>query len=127
MNRIAEALDIVKRAKTLGDYDSNVIGMAAEVIAEERFGMLKTPTGTKNIDGYIIQNKKKTTVQVKSFSSSRVLRYKGGTFFRIPEKGSKKLIVLLIYSHLAEYEILYNGDADTAGKKKITNRTELLD
>jgi len=31
MSRIEEALDIVKRAKALGDYDSNVIGMAAEI------------------------------------------------------------------------------------------------
>ena len=129
MSRVIEVLDIVKRAKALGDYDSNVIGMAAEVIAEDVFGMVKAPTGTKNIDGHIIQNDVKVSIQVKSFSSGRVLRYKGGTFFRIPENGSEKLIVLLIYSHLAEYEILYNGNTNTAGKKENNkpNRIVRLD
>lgn len=129
MNRVAEALDIVKRAKALGDCDSNVIGMAAEVIAEDIFGMVKAPTGTKNIDGHIIQNGIKASVQVKAFSSGRVLRYRGGTFFRIPENGSEKLIILLIYSHLAKYEILYNGNANNAGRKENNrpNRIVRLD
>jgi hypothetical protein len=52
MSRIAKALEIVKLAKQLGDYDCNVIGMAAEIIAEEEFGMSKAATGMKTIDGY---------------------------------------------------------------------------
>jgi len=126
MSRIEEALDIVKRAKALGGYDSNVIGMAAEIIAEDVFGMVKAPAGTKNIDGHLVQNGVKVSIQVKSFSSGRVLRYKGGTFFRIPENGSEKLIVLLIYSHLAEYEVLYNGSAATVGKKENNKARRII-
>ena len=126
MSRVIEVLDIVKRAKALGDYDSNVIGMAAEVIVEDVFGMVKAPTGTKNIDGHIVRSGVKASIQVKAFSSSRVLRYKGGTFFRIPENGSEKLIVLLIYSHLAEYEVLYNGNTSTAGKKENNKPNKIV-
>ena len=129
MNRVHEALDIVKRAKALGDYDSNVIGMAAEIIAEHDFGMVKVSTGTQNIDGYLVQNGNEISVQVKGFSSGRVIRYKGGTFFRIPENSSQQLIVVLIYSNLAEYEILYNGSTSVAGKKENNkpNRIVRLD
>ncbi|MCH9758848.1 MAG: hypothetical protein K0U19_07060 [Proteobacteria bacterium] len=113
MSRIKEALDIVKRAKALGDYDSNVIGMAAEIIAEEDFGMIKSPAGKKYIDGYIGNY----SIQVKSFSSGRVLKYKGAAFCRIPERKCDKLIFILIYSNLEEYEILYNDNASTVGKR----------
>ena len=116
MNRISEALDIVKRAKALGDYDSGVIGMAAEIIAEDKFGMIKASTGKKDIDGYWYKDDKKTSVQVKAFSSGRVSRYKGGTFFRVPVEGSDFLIVIIIYSCEAKYDVLYNGKASEAGK-----------
>jgi hypothetical protein len=46
VSRVTEALDIVKRAKALGDYDSNVIGMAAEIIAEVQYicdGIIRNP------------------------------------------------------------------------------------
>ena len=126
MNRIFEALDIVKRAKALGDYDSNVIGMAAEIIAEDALGMKKAPAGTKNIDGYVLQNGKEVSVQVKAFSSGRIARYKGGAKFRIPENGSEQLVVILIYCHLAEYEILYSGNAQVAGKKENNKSTRIV-
>lgn len=126
MSRVHEALDIAKRAKALGDYDSNVIGMVAEIIAEDVLGMIKSPAGTKNIDGHILENGKKLSVQVKAFSSGRVLRYKGGAKFRISENGSEKLIVILVYSNLAEYEILYNGNADSVGKKESNKNTRII-
>jgi len=126
MNRVREALDIVKRAKALGDYDSNVIGMAAEIIAEDELGMIKAPAGTKNIEGYIYENGVKTSVQVKAFSSGRVLRYKGGAKFRVPENGSEQLVVILIYSDLAEYEILYSGSANSVGKKENNKSTRII-
>jgi len=126
MNRVRETLDIVNRVKALGDYDSNVIGMAAEIIAEDELGMIKTPAGTKNIDGYITENGNRHSVQVKAFSSGRILRYKGGAKFRIPENGSDRLIVIIIYSNLAEYEILYNGSANSAGKKENNKNTRIV-
>jgi|CXWL01.1.fsa_nt_gi hypothetical protein len=52
MPRIDKALEIVRLAKELGDYDSNVIGMAAEVIAEEAFAMTRLGRGARTIDGY---------------------------------------------------------------------------
>jgi len=115
MDRINEALDIVKRAKALGDYDSSVIGMAAEIIAEDQFGMIKASTGKKDIDGYWYKENKEISVQVKAFSSGRVSRYKGGTFFRVPVDGSDFLIVILIYSSEAKYDVLYNGKTSEAG------------
>ncbi len=94
MSRIEEALDIVKRAKALGDYDVNVIGMAGEIIAEDRFGMSKTAVGSKTIDGYWRSQEEPRSVQVKGWSDARVRRYRGGTFFRIPvESGPDDLLV----------------------------------
>ena len=55
MSRIAKALEIVKLSKELGDYDCNVIGMAAEIIAEEEFGMSKASTGIAVIPSWRIQ------------------------------------------------------------------------
>ena len=126
MDRVSEALDIVKRAKSLGDYDSNVIGMAAEIIAEDRLGMLKASSGTKNVDGHIFRNGKKVSVQVKAFSSGRVLRYKGGSKFRVPENGSELLIVILVYSNLSEYEILYEGSSSGIGKLERNKSTKVV-
>lgn len=126
MSRVQEALDIVKRAKSLGDYDSNVIGMAAEIIAEDELGMVKAPTGTKDIDGHIIEAGEQHSVQVKAFSSGRLLRYKGSAMFRVPLNGSNKLIVILIYSKLAEYEILYIGEAASAGKRENNKSARII-
>ena len=109
-DRVKEALDIVRRAKALGDYDSNVIGMAAEVIAEEKYGMIKAPVGTRKIDGYLARGRK--TIQVKGWSCSRLSKNKSPPFFRIPwdiRKRSDVLLVILIYSRSAEYDVLYRG------------------
>jgi hypothetical protein len=132
MNRIAEALDIVRRAKALGDYDSNVIGMAAEIIGEERFGMSKASPCTRTVDGYRRNGNSTESVQVKGWSCSRVSTYRNGTFFRIPaENGPDALLVVLFYSHIAEYEVLYFGEAARVGVverngKKRTIRLDAL-
>lgn len=117
MDRVSEALEIVRRAKALGDYDTNVIGMAAEIVAEEEFGMHKAPRGTKGIDGYFRRRNSERTVQVKSFSCSRVVTYKKGAYFWVPvENCPDHLIVILFYCQLAEFEVLYSGDPRLVGK-----------
>ena len=117
MDRILEALDIVSRVSKLGDYDSNVIGMAAEIIAEDHFQMVKTDRGKKDIDGYWFSDGAKRTVQVKAWSEARIKKYGGGTFFRIDEKHPPDdLLVLLIYSSKPKYEVLYKGPAAQVGK-----------
>jgi len=126
MNRVQEVLDIVKRAKSLGDYDSNVIGMAAEIIAEDEFGMSKSPTGAKDIDGYWYRNNNKVSIQVKAFSSGRVQRYKGSTKFRIKENGSDHLLVILFYSDICEYEVLYSGPPSKIGKIENGKNTRII-
>ncbi len=117
MDRISEVLDIVRRASLLGDYDSNVIGMAAEIIAEDNFNMVKATRGKKALDGYWFSEDTKRTVQVKAWSEARIKRYKAGTFFRISDDDAPDdLIVLLIYSSKPKYEILYNGPVRKIGR-----------
>lgn len=117
MDRIAEALEIVRRAKALGDYDSNVIGMAAEVIAEERFGLTRTKAGSNDIDGYITIDGEQRSVQVKGWSSGRVKRYKGGAKITVRTAGcASHLLVIVFYPSAAQYEVIYNGPMHRAGK-----------
>ncbi len=117
MDRVSEVLDIVSRASKLGNYDSNVIGMAAEIIAEDKFKILRTDRGTKTIDGYWFSALTRRTVQVKAWSEARVKKYRSGTFFLISEEDAPDdLIVLLIYSSKPKYEVLYNGPARAIGQ-----------
>jgi hypothetical protein len=117
MDRIEEALEIVRRAKALGDYDSNVIGMAAEIIAEERFGLVRTKSGSKDIDGYMVVNGEQRSVQVKAWSSSRLKRYQGGAKITIRTAGSADhLLVIVFYASVSQYEVIYNGPTNRAGK-----------
>lgn len=117
MDRVLEVLDIVNRASKLGDYDSNVIGMAAEIIAEDIFKMTKVKRGSKTIDGYRFSGETRRTVQVKAWSEGRVKRYRSGTFFRISEGDAPDdLIVLLIYSSKPKYVLLYDGPARAIGR-----------
>lgn len=116
-NRVAEALDIVRRVCALGEYDSNVIGMAAEIIAEDVFGMKRTPRGSKAIDGSWWCGESERTVQVKAWSEARVKRYREGTFFRVEENGAPdELLVLLVYSSKIGYEVLYRGPTNSIGR-----------
>jgi hypothetical protein len=123
MDRVMEVLDIVCRASKLGDYDSNVIGMAAEIIAEDIFKMTKMKRGSKAIDGYWFSDEARRTVQVKAWSEARVKRYRSGTFFRISEKDSPDdLMVLLIYSSKPKYEVLYKGTVQAIGKLENSSK-----
>ncbi|MGP8154032.1 MAG: DUF6998 domain-containing protein [Smithella sp.] len=123
MDRVSEVLDIVSRVSKLGDYDSNVIGMAAEIIAEDIFKMTKAKRGKKTVDGYWSSDKTQRTVQVKVWSEARVRRYRSGTFFRIVEEDAPDdLIVLLIYSSKPKYERLYNGPARAIGKLEHSSK-----
>jgi hypothetical protein len=117
MDRITEALEIVKRAKALGDYDSNVIGMAAEIVAEERFGLVRTKSGSKDIDGHFTVNGELRSVQVKGWSNSRLNRYKGGAKITVKTAGiADYLLVIVFYASVAQYEVIYNGPMHRAGK-----------
>lgn len=108
--RVSEALDIVRRVCNLGDYDSNVIGMAAEIIAEDVFGMKKVSRGRRDIDGVWLRDGALRTVQVKAWSERRVGRYRANTYFDVKEStASEDLLVLLIYSSRVDYKVIYRG------------------
>ena len=121
-NRINEALDIVRRAKALGGYDSNVIGMAAEIIAEEEFGMKKTAPGAGKSGGRLPGGE---SVQIKGWACARVQEFEAETFFRLPVNGAEKLLAVLIYSRLAEYEILYFGESEKIGAVETVRGREI--
>ena len=117
MDRIAAALDIVRRANALGDYDSNVIGMAAEIVAEERFGLVRTRSGSRDIDGHMVVDGEKRSVQVKAWSSSRLKRYQGGAKITLHTSGiADYLLVMVFYASVSQYEVIYHGPTNRAGK-----------
>jgi hypothetical protein len=114
--RVTKALDIVVRVCELGEYDTNVIGMAAEIIAEDVFGMTKASRGSRDVDGSWMRGDVNRTVQVKAWSERRIKRYKRGTFLTLREASlPDDLLLLLIYSSKPGYEILYNGPANHVG------------
>lgn len=117
--RVAKALEIVKLATELGEYDSNVIGMVAEIIAEEDFGMTKVEKGKQGIDGRWIRNGSERTVQVKAWSEGRLRRYKASSELRIKDaKAADDLLVLLIHSSEAKYQVLYQGPIEAVGYRE---------
>lgn len=127
MDRIAQALELVRLAKSLGQYDSNVIGMAAEIIAEERFGMSKAPPCTKAIDGYWYSGGATESVQVKGWSSARIQRYRANSFFRIDTAGGPdRLLVIAFFCRSAEYEVLYFGPTSAVGRLERNGRTRVV-
>lgn len=127
MDRVMEVLDIVSRVSKLGEYDSNVIGMAAEIIAEDVFKMTKVKRGSKTIDGYRFSGETRRTVQVKAWSEARVKRYRSGTLFRVREiDAPDDLIVLLIYSSKPKYEVLYNGPTRAIGKLESSSSRRVV-
>ncbi|MBK9527489.1 MAG: hypothetical protein IPO41_04035 [Acidobacteria bacterium] len=116
MNRIDRALNLVVQAAELGEYDSNVIGMAAEVIAEVEFGMTKAARGSRDIDGTWFKDGRDHTVQVKAWSEGRVKKYRQFTYFRLKEQSLPDvLLCILVYSTKPGYEIIYNGEASAVG------------
>lgn len=127
VSRIENALDIVVRAFQLGQYDSNVIGMAAEVIAEEEFGMKKSPRGTRDVDGHWYVNGCKQTVQVKAWSEDRVCTYKQFTYFRLREAALPDvLLCILVYCSKPGYEIIYKGSPLEVGYVEKNGRDRVI-
>ncbi|MCC3158654.1 hypothetical protein LJ737_15510 [Hymenobacter sp. 15J16-1T3B] len=117
--RVAKVLKIVQLAVELGEYDSNVIGMAAEIIAEEDFGMTKASRGAEGADGRWVKENTERTVQVKAWSEERVKDYGISTDFRIYDKNAADdLLVLLVYSSKPQYRVLYNGPVNKVGRRE---------
>lgn len=127
MNRVDEALDIVVRAAKLGEYDSNVIGMAAEVIAEVEFGMTKAPRGSRDVDGTWFVDGREHKVQVKAWSEARVRKYRQFTYFRLKEAALPDILLcLLIYCSRPGYEIIYNGPPSAVGYVEKNGRDRVI-
>jgi hypothetical protein len=126
-DRVIEILDIVQRVAALGNYDSNTIGMAAEIIAEDVFGMQKVMRGTRDIDGFWMVDDLRKTVQVKAWSEARVKRYKSSTFLRL-KVGSEpdKLLVLLVRNSRAGYDVLYDGSPLDVGYVEKSGLTRAI-
>lgn len=127
MNRVKKALDMVVGAAELGKYDSNVIGMAAEIIAEEEFGMRKAKRGNKDVDGTWFKDDREHTVQVKAWSEDRVNAYKQFTYLRLREDSLPDvLICILVYSSKPDYEIIYNGSPRDVGYVEKNGRDRVI-
>jgi hypothetical protein len=125
--RVYKALDLVRLATELGEYDSNVIGMAGEVIAQEHFGMRKAARGKRAVDGVLTVDGVERSVQVKAWSEARIRRYGSRTFFRITEEAHPEhLLVLLVYSSKPHYEVLYNGPRGGTGKLESSEKVRII-
>src|SRR5436190_960968 len=91
--------------------------MAAEIIAEDVYAMRRVQRGNRTIDGTWWEGADQRTVQVKAWSEARVKRYRHGTFFRIPVASAPDdLLVLLVYSSKAGYDVLYKGPTTNVGR-----------
>jgi hypothetical protein len=124
-DRVTRALRIAKLAHSLGEYDTNVLGMVGEVVAEDVLGMRKAPKQSKDIDGHIVVNGIASSVQVKALSSARILSYGPGAKFRIAAgEHPQRLVVLLVRSKLARYQVLYDGPASAIGKIEMVSGTQ---
>lgn len=118
--RTLKALEIVRLAAELGNYDSNVIGMAAEIIAEEEYGMTKAKRGQKDVDGSWLVEENNRTVQVKAWSEKRVKDYRDGTKLRLKlANPPDDLLLLLVHSSERKFTELYKGPATEVGKIEI--------
>jgi hypothetical protein len=127
MSRVTKALEMVVGAYELGQYDSNVIGMAAEVIAEEEFGMKKAPRGMKDVDGTWFRDGRDHTVQVKAWSEDRVKTYRQFTYFRLRENALPDvLLCILVYCSKPGYEIIYNGSPRDVGYVEKNGRDRVI-
>lgn len=125
-HRVEIALKIVKLAHSLGsDYDSNVIGLAGEVIAEEFLGMKKAKRQSRDIDGHIETIEGRQSVQVKTLSSLRIRKHGGTVKVRVAaSKELTRLAVILIFPERGEFAILYDGLTQNVGKIEIVKGIE---
>lgn len=122
MDRISRALRIAKLAHSLGEYDTNVLGIVGEVIAEERFGMRKASKQSKDSDGHVLVDGVARSLQVKTLSSSRIAAYRGGAKFRVAHGVHPEyLLVLLVFPLFCTYEVLFYGPASSVGRAESVN------
>lgn len=69
--RLAQVLHANSIIRSLGDYDSAIVGVVGEIYAETHLGMKKAPRGEKAIDGYIGER----SVSIKAKESDKPGRY----------------------------------------------------
>ena len=121
-HRVRRALRIVALARSLGDYDTNVLGMVGEIIAEDLLKLKKAPKQSKDIDGHYFHKDNQVSVQVKALSTSRIARYGGGVKFRISaDIHPQHLVVLLVFRKRPAYIMLYQGPSQEVGKTELVN------
>jgi hypothetical protein len=125
--RTHKALEIVKMAAELGDYDSNVIGMAAEIIVEEEFGMTKTPRGSKGVDGIWFTEGNHRSIQVKAWSEKRLKDDGYSTFVRLKtDKVPDDLMLIVVLTSRPGYLVLYKGPTMDGCKPGNLNKKQVL-
>ena len=119
-DRLTLALRIATLAHSLGDYDSNVLGMVGEVIAVETLRMTKARKQSKGIDGHIQVGTEQRSVQVKALSSARIAKSRGSVKFRV-DWGThpELLVVLLVFAKIGKYEVLFNGCTQSIGRCEV--------
>ena len=118
-DRITTALEIARLARSLGNFDTNVLGMVGEVIAQDVLGMTKAPPQSKGIDGHIQVGTAQRSVQVKALSARRVAgkRPVGSSGFRVAwGDHPERLVVVIVFTKIGKYQIIFNNDASSVGK-----------
>lgn len=116
---------IAKLAHSLGGYDTNVMGMVGEVIAEETLGMAKAPAQSKDIDGHLLLAGERRSLQVKTLSAARLTTYGRGAKFRVAAGvHPEQLLVLVVFPRAASYKVAYFGPTTSVGKLELVNGTE---
>ncbi len=124
MNRVKRVLRIHQLAHSLGVYDSSIVGMAGEVIAEQDFGMMRTKRQNPGFDGYVIVNGMSETMEVKSLSTSRLRQHGGKATFKVSKTSEPvHLLVLAIFEKQSKYEVLFHGRTSTVGNPSRTNKS----
>ena len=118
MNRIRRVLRIAQLTRGLGvDYDCTIVGVAGEVIAEERLGMKKADRQAKGIDGHIEVFGVNKSVQVKSLSSGRLRKSREQVTFKVTQNPEPELlVVVVILDRIGDFRIVYTGPTALVGK-----------
>lgn len=121
-HRVRRALRIAALVRSLGDYDTNVLGMVGEIIAEDLLGLTKAPKQCKDIDGHYFHEGNQVSAQVKALSTSRIARYGGGAKLRISAGvHPEHLVVLLVFRKRPAYRVLYQGPSQKVGNIEFVN------
>lgn len=116
MDYVKRALRIVRLARSLGEYDCNIVGVAGEVIAARDLGMVKTPRQCKGIDGHAEIGGQLRTVQVKSLSTTRLRDHGGRTTFKVTKNPEPEhLFVVVVFEKRTHHEVIYSGPTNDVG------------